>query len=261
MNSKILVVDDELSIVDFLSAQLANRGYNVFKAFDGKEGINLARKELPDLVLLDVRMPKMDGFEFCRKLREDRMTYLIPVIMITGKGEQEDKITGIKSGADDYVTKPFDLPELVARMEGVLWRTKVGKGSNPLTGLPGTPSIEHEIAKRINSKSKYAVCYIDLDNFKAVNDTCGHEAGDEVLRNFAHLLQKTARKADLVCRIGGDEFAVILPETSLSNTRKFTERFLQSLKKAKASAGFAALPSENLFVDADAALRATKPSR
>ncbi len=213
MNGKILVVDDELSIVDFLGAQLANRGYNVLKAFDGKEGINLARKELPDLVLLDVRMPKMDGFEFCRKLREDRLTYLIPVIMITGKGEQEDKITGIKSGADDYVTKPFDLPELLARIEGVLWRTKVGKGSNPLTGLPGTPSIEHEIGKRINSGSKYAVCYLDLDNFKAYNDKYGYEQGDKVIIFTAKVLIQAITKEgnpdDFLGHIGGDDFLIV----------------------------------------------------
>jgi diguanylate cyclase (GGDEF)-like protein len=213
MNSKVLVVDDELSIVDFLSAELANRGYNVLKAFNGEEGINLARKELPDLVLLDVRMPKMDGFEFCRKLREDRMTYLIPVIMITGKGEHEDKITGIKSGADDYVIKPFDLPELLARIEGVLWRTRVGKGSNPLTGLPGAPSIEYEIGKRINSGMKYAVCYLDLDNFKAYNDKYGYEQGDKVIIFTAKVLIQAITKEgspdDFLGHIGGDDFIIV----------------------------------------------------
>jgi diguanylate cyclase (GGDEF)-like protein len=217
MKSKILVVDDELSIVDFLGGQLANRGYDVLKAFDGEEGIDLARKELPDLVLLDVRMPKMDGFEICRKLREDRMTYLIPVIMITGKKEQEDKITGIKSGADDYVTKPFDLPELLARIEGVLWRTKVGKGSNPLTGLPGAPSIEYEISKRINNKSKYAVCYLDLDNFKAYNDKYGYDQGDKVIVFTAKVLIQAITKEgnvdDFLGHIGGDDFIIVtIPE-------------------------------------------------
>jgi len=213
MKSKILVVDDELSIADFLGGQLVNRGYDVLKAFDGEDGIDLARKELPDLVLLDVRMPKMDGFEVCRKLREDRMTYLIPVIMITGKKEQEDKITGIKSGADDYVTKPFELPELLARIEGVLWRTKVGKGSNPLTGLPGTPSIEHEISKRINSGSKYAVCYLDLDNFKAYNDKYGYEQGDKAITFTSKILIQAIAKEgnvdDFLGHIGGDDFIIV----------------------------------------------------
>lgn len=213
MKSKILVVDDELSIADFLGGQLVNRGYDVLKAFDGEDGINLARKELPDIVLLDVRMPKMDGFEVCRKLREDRMTYLIPVIMITGKRDQEDKIAGIKSGADDYVTKPFDLPELLARIEGVLWRTRVGKGSNPLTGLPGTPSIEHEISKRIHSKSKYAVCYLDLDNFKAYNDKYGYEQGDKAIIFTSKILIKAIAKEgnpdDFLGHIGGDDFIIV----------------------------------------------------
>lgn len=213
MKSKILVVDDELSIADFLGGQLVNRGYDVLKAFDGEDGIELARKELPDLVLLDVRMPKMDGFEVCQKLREDRMTYLIPVIMITGKRDQEDKIAGIKSGADDYVTKPFDLPELLARIEGVLWRTRIGKGSNPLTGLPGTPSIEHEISKRIHSRSKYAVCYLDLDNFKAYNDKYGYEQGDKaIIFTSKILIQAMAKERnadDFLGHIGGDDFIIV----------------------------------------------------
>jgi DNA-binding response OmpR family regulator len=213
MNSRILVVDDEMSIADFIGGQLTNRGYDVVKAFDGEEAVNLAKKELPDLVLLDVRIPKMDGFEVCRKLREDRMTYLIPVIMVTGKGEQEDKITGIKAGADDYVTKPFDLPELLARIEGVLWRTRVGKGSNPLTGLPGAPSIEHEIGKRINSGTKYAVCYVDLDNFKAYNDKYGYEQGDKVIIFTSKVLitaiNKEGNPEDFLGHIGGDDFIIV----------------------------------------------------
>jgi len=206
-------VDDELSIVDFLGGQLMTRGYDVLKAFDGEEAINLVKRELPDLVLLDVRMPKLDGFEFCQRLRADRMTYLIPVIMITGKGEQQDKITGIKSGADDYVTKPFDLPELLARIEGVLWRTRVGKGSNPLTGLPGAPSIEHEIGKRINNGSKYAVCYLDLDSFKAYNDKYGYNQGDKVIIFAAKILIQAIAKEgspdDFLGHIGGDDFIIV----------------------------------------------------
>lgn len=156
------------------------------------------------------------------------------------------------------INAPADVHALAAELAEQAVR-------DSLTGLYNRRFFDEALTQTIETARRYGrelgLVLFDLDNFKAVNDTCGHEAGDEVLRNFAHLLQKTARKADLVCRIGGDEFAVILPETSLSNTRKFTERFLQSLKKAKASAGFAALPSENLFVDADAALRATKPSR
>ncbi|MFA6172701.1 MAG: GGDEF domain-containing protein [Kiritimatiellales bacterium] len=139
---------------------------------------------------------------------------------------------------------------------------------DPLTGLYNRRFFNEALAQNIETARRYgrelSLVIFDLDGFKTVNDTCGHQAGDEVLKTFAQLLQKTARKADIVCRIGGDEFAVILPEAELSDSRKFAERFFLVLEKtgsAKASAGTAALPSDNLFADADAALLAAKKSR
>ncbi len=139
---------------------------------------------------------------------------------------------------------------------------------DPLTGLYNRRFFDAALAQNIETARRYSrelsLILFDLDKFKQINDTCGHQAGDEVLKTFALLLQKAARKADIVCRIGGDEFAVILPETGLSNTRKFAERFLKLLGKTneiKASAGMSALPSDNLFADADALLLATKRAR
>ncbi len=139
---------------------------------------------------------------------------------------------------------------------------------DPLTGLYNRRFFDETLTRNIETARRYgrelSLVLYDLDNFKAVNDTCGHEAGDAVLKVFAQILQKTARKSDMVCRIGGDEFAVILPETGLSNVWKFTERVSVALKgngNPSASAGVAAWPSDNLFADADAELRAAKPSR
>lgn len=162
---------------------------------------------------------------------------------------------------------PADVCALAAELAGQAVR-------DSLTGLYNRRFFDEALAQNIETARRYgrdlSLVIFDLDRLKLINDTCGHQAGDEALKTFAQLLQKTARKADLVCRIGGDEFAVILPETGLSNVRKITTRFFQSLESAggrpnlgklSASAGAAALPSENLFADADAALLSAKRAR
>lgn len=213
MKSRILVVDDEVHIVELIGKYLINKGFDILTAFDGKKGISKAKKELPDLTILDVRLPEMDGLTMCRKLREDRSTHLLPVIMLSAKGTYEDKISGIKAGADDYITKPFDLQELLARVEGVLLRTHIARGSNPLTGLPGNPSIEYEITKKINHNLKYAVCYLDLNDFKAYNDKYGYEQGDKIICQTAKIITKAISQKgnpdDFIGHIGGDDFIII----------------------------------------------------
>jgi diguanylate cyclase (GGDEF)-like protein len=163
---------------------------------------------------------------------------------------------------------PADVCELAAQLAEQAVR-------DPLTGLYNRRFFDEALARNIEAARRYgrelSLVLFDLDNFKAVNDTYGHQAGDEVLKTFAQLLEETARKADIVCRIGGDEFAVILPETGLSNIWKFTARVFQGLEKSeklfpavgkiRASSGAAALPAENLFAEADAALRKTKLAR
>jgi len=153
---------------------------------------------------------------------------------------------------------PADICELAAKLAEQVVR-------DPLTGLHNRRFFDEALTQNIETARRYgrelSLVIFDLDDFKAVNDSRGHQAGDDVLRNFARLLHNTARKADIVCRIGGDEFAVILPETGPLKVRKFTERFLRisgETKETKASAGTASLPTDNLFADADAALLAAK---
>jgi diguanylate cyclase (GGDEF)-like protein len=210
---KVLVIDDDPDLLNIVKTQLKLSGYDVYTACCGEEGINLARSESPDLVIVDLMMPVMNGFEVCKKLREDRLTYLVPIIILTASGTQMDKIFALKSGADDFITKPFIPSELEARIEGLIKRFHQSRSSNPLTGLPGNLSIEQEIAKRLMKGDKIAVCYIDLDNFKAYNDKYGYDKGDDIIQLIARIMINAAEEVgnpdDFIGHIGGDDFIFI----------------------------------------------------
>ena len=213
MKQKILIIDDDDQIIDVIEKLLKEKNFDVLTASNGKEGLNLAEKELPDLILLDVHIPKINGLNVCKQLRKNRTTHLLPVIILSGKKTYEDKISGIKAGADDYITKPFDLQELLARIKSVLWHSHIARGSNPLTGLPGNPSIEYEINKKIKRRLKYALCYLDLNNFKAYNDKYGYKKGDGLLHKTATIINEAITQKgnsnDFIGHLGGDDFIII----------------------------------------------------
>lgn len=158
-------------------------------------------------------MGGMNGYEVCSRLKEGVFTRFIPIIMLTARGRTEDRITGIKVGTDDYLVKPFDLQELKVRVEGALRRTRAQIGANPLTGLPGNPSIEEEIKKRIEGGERFAVLYLDNDNFKSYNDKYGYAKGDKVIQLVAKILRETIERYggedDFIGHIGGDDFIII----------------------------------------------------
>jgi diguanylate cyclase (GGDEF)-like protein len=168
---------------------------------------------MPALVLLDVMMPKLDGFEVCERIRGDGRTRQINVIMLTAKSLSADKIVGLTAGADDYVLKPFDPMELVARVRSTLRRSKEMRALSPLTGLPGNIAIEDEIARRCASGEAVAVCYADLDNFKSYNDRYGFLRGDRALAYTAEVLREVAEATPgtFVGHIGGDDFVLVCP--------------------------------------------------
>lgn len=212
MAAKILVVDDEEDIRDVLRITLEAEHYEVYEAENGEEGLKAILSKSPDLVLLDYKMPKMTGLEVCSKIKKDILLRHLPVIMVTGKGEISDKIDGIDSGADDYVVKPFEPKELLARIRMILRRTERDLEANPLTRLPGNVSILHELQQRLESNTIFAVCYVDLDKFKAYNDVYGFEHGDEVIRETARILIRVGQECgpdSFVGHIGGDDFVLV----------------------------------------------------
>jgi len=172
-----------------------------------------ARADCPELVLADVMMPNMDGFELTRQLRADSRTSAVSVIMLTARGLSADKLEGFSVGADDYIVKPFDTPELLARIRGVLRRAKEMRQQSPLTGLPGNVRIEDEIEGRVQSGDRFAILYVDLDHFKAYNDHYGFMRGDEVIQATARLIEEVVREhggsGSFVGHVGGDDFVVV----------------------------------------------------
>ncbi|MDD5004911.1 MAG: response regulator [Candidatus Omnitrophica bacterium] len=210
---KILVVDDDPDIRDVLKITLTEEGYEVIEAPDGQEGLKLAQTKSPDLVIVDFKMPKLDGRQVCKELKKDILLSHMPIIMLTGKSDVSDKVGGIYAGADDYIVKPFEPQELIARISMTIRRAKHDLEANPLTRLPGNVSILNEIQKRIESNSLYAVCYLDLDKFKSYNDKYGFEHGDEVIKESARIFMRTLKDLgnpdDFIGHVGGDDFVII----------------------------------------------------
>ena len=217
VGESILVVDDDPFIARLLEIELRAAGYEVRTAHDGEAALELARERCPELVLADVMMPNMDGFELTRRLRQDSRTASVSVIMLTARGLSADKLEGFSVGADDYIDKPFDTPELLARIRGVLRRAREMRAQSPLTGLPGNVRIADEIESRCVSQEQFAILYADLDHFKAYNDHYGFMRGDQVIQFTARLLQDVALEAagpgTFVGHVGGDDFVIVCEAT------------------------------------------------
>jgi diguanylate cyclase (GGDEF)-like protein len=211
----ILVVDDDADIARFVEVNLRSVGYDVSVASDGEEALVKAEEIRPDLVLLDVMMPRVDGFEVAQRLRRNPRTSNTSIIMLTAKALSSDKVLGLTSGADDYIIKPFDPIELLARVKTTLRRARDMRSLSPLTGLPGNIRIQDEIQRNIDEDLPFAVLYCDLDHFKAYNDHYGFVKGDRVIQASARILQEAAmeyaRTDGFVGHVGGDDFVVVLP--------------------------------------------------
>lgn len=229
----ILVIEDDVNIRTMLQLQLERTGYRVRTAEDGDEGLRALGEERPDLILLDVIMPGKDGYEVCQLIKGDISTANIPVIMLTSRTDSEDKLRGLGRGANDYITKPYELGELLARVRNILQWSRMQRDANPLTGLPGNVAIENELRARLASRQEFCFMYLDIDNFKSFNDFYGFRRGDEAIRLLASILlgvvSLEGSPDDFVGHVGGDDFAMIVeaahaPGVADAIVREFDEK-------------------------------------
>lgn len=247
MNKKILVIDDSLFFRQQIKLALTNAGYDVIVSDNGEDGLLQVKKEKPDLVLLDIVMPGIDGFEVCGILRSSDSNNLMPIIILTAKDAQEDKLVGLELGADDYITKPFNERELLSRIRNTLRRIDRNRAANPLTGLSGNLEIQREISSRIAKDELFAIVYVDLDNFKSYNDVYGFANGDMVIKLTADILMDQVRgfgnKEDFVGHIGGDDYVIVTTpdkaaEISRETILQFDEKIRDLFSEADLKRGF-----------------------
>jgi DNA-binding response OmpR family regulator len=209
----LLIVDDDADIQRILALRLQQDGYRVVRASTGAEALMAAQRQPFDLVILDLLLPDIDGFSVLGALRARTATAMTPIMLLSARDSAAEKVRGLQLGADDYVTKPFSPAELQARILATLRRHEREAGANPSTRLPGNIAIERALRHRIQRNAPFAVCYADIDNFKAYNDTYSFLKGDAVIQQTAHVLLKAieqrGNKDDFVGHIGGDDFVVI----------------------------------------------------
>jgi diguanylate cyclase (GGDEF)-like protein len=222
-------------------------GYIIDEAEDGLEALKAVDACPPELVLLDLMMPNMDGHEVCRRLKSNYQTNHIPVIMVTAKADLENKLQGFEDGANDYIAKPFAITELLVRVKNVLQWSQLQRQANPLTGLPGNVSIEKELERRLNGEIGFVFMYADIDNFKAFNDYYGYRKGDDAIRLTAEILVEAVKLCgdadDFIGHVGGDDFVIICtPDTcdSIASTivRMFDERIVRLFAKEDIDRGY-----------------------
>ena len=282
----VLIVDDEEVNLYALRLVLESRSYRCLSARCGPEALRLAAENSPEAVLLDIHMPVMDGYEVCRRLKEDPRTAAIPVVFLTARHtDQQEIIRGLEMGANDYITKPFNNEELLARV-AVMVRVKTAEDkvrklsqTDDLTGMYNRRVLQQRLEEEFARASRYgksmACVLLDVDHFKKVNDTWGHAAGDEVLRQVAAVIKAHVRKSDLAVRYGGEEFLLMLFENDGRGAVRVAERIRADVAKrvipwkgndlkVTISSGVSAFPGdgidqpEQLIVRADAALYEAK---
>lgn len=227
-DKKILVVDDTTFMATVISRVLESAKYQVVAVSSGEEAVEYLKKDKPDLILLDVVMTGMSGYDVLDVLRQDFRYNLIPIIMLTGQTDEEDKLKGLEMGADDYIVKPFNNRELLARVKNTLVRLDRSRGANPLTGLRGNNDIEMEIAKRMAEENPFSVLYFDLNSFKPYNDIYGFGNGDIAIKMTADVISEAVvnlgSSSDFIGHIGGDDFVVI---TTTDKAVSIAERIIE----------------------------------
>jgi diguanylate cyclase (GGDEF)-like protein len=231
----ILVVEDDPFIADALEEVLQEFGYAVTVASTGHRALESMQANRPDLVLLDLTLPDVDGLDLTRQLRADPRWNAVPIIALTARDHLNDRVAGLREGLDDYLTKPFNIAELAARLDANLRRSRRELHTSPLTLLPGNRDIEATLSARLASGQDFAVAYCDLDNFKPYNDQYGFAQGDVIIRALADAIQRAVADMDdaLPGHIGGDDFVVVVgPEDAETFCQRVIQDFEELLPKA-----------------------------
>lgn len=242
--SLILIVDDDQVIMKKLRYIIGQGGYRILSAPNGKKALELIKKNPPDLIISDIMMPEMNGYEFCRHIRSHPDTELIPFVFLTSKEKIDDRIEGIKLGADAFLTKTFQPSELLVTVRTALLRHRFyleQARTDSLTGLPNRKSMLDEMIKQIKrfrqNKCIFSLALLDLDDFKAVNDRYGHPAGDLVLRQFSEEISRRIRAQDKIGRWGGEEFLILYPDTGKAEAGKLLDKIRKNLVQLKWEGG------------------------
>jgi len=217
--TQILVVDDDPSIRKMAIAKFARAGFDCAEAERGEDAVELARSLRPDLVLLDLMLPGIDGLEVCRRLRADPRTRAVPIIMLTAMCEESDVLLGLESGADEYLAKPIAAPVLLARARALLRRVEDARDLSPLTRLPGGAAVTRHVMALLDEGEEFALVYADLDNFKGYNDVYGFEKGNRCILALSEALREGARRVEppplFIGHVGGDDFVAVAPPASV----------------------------------------------
>ena len=246
--STILIVDDNPVNNKLLKAVLESRSYAVRIASSGAQALQEIEESIPDLVMLDVMMPEMTGYEVCQIIRRNPKTRSLPIVMLTALDHVLEKVKGIEAGADDFLSKPINQAELFARIQSLLRISNIRKELennllhlenqvqyDPLTQCFSRTEIMQRLSIEIDrsQRNKYpcALLALDIDHFKSINDLYGHQAGDEVLINLVRQIKKMLRSIDSVGRIGGEEFLILLPDTTIEAATDIAERLRAAIAK------------------------------
>lgn len=232
--SKILIVEDDPDVAEMLTAYFRSQDYEVFTVNWGEDGVRSALQVSPDLAILDIRLPDIDGYEVARRLRTDRRTADIPIIFLTEKRDRADKLQGLEIGADDYITKPFDIQELRLRVRNALNRVSQGSLTNPVTGLPEGALVDEKLSE-VLGKDGSSLLYISIQNMSVFREAYGFVASDDVLRAVSLMIVNTMREfsrpEDFLGHLSATDFVLVVPPSNLAAlSDKLRSRLEQSVE-------------------------------
>ncbi len=281
---RILVVDDDPQAAKLLRLWFRDRPFEILDAPNGEIGLRMVAEQSPDLILLDLKMPGLDGIAVARRLQENPATAQIPMILLTACRDTETKVEAFAAGAQDYITKPFECEEIDARILAALRRRRAMlklQSTNiqletllkmdEKTGLYNFREFRRRLREEWQRAQRYgtplSLIFLDLDNFKTINDTLGHPAGDQALKEFATLVSGGARTNDFAARYGGEEFAIVLPHTDGAMGTRVAQRIVAAVREfvfledrtpthVTVSAGVATYPAGSKIDSMDALIRA-----